>query len=602
MRDKYIKRSFTLLLVLFIMMIPFSFASEINDADTILMDESFQSNDLSTLSDDYMAVGGNVEENDSPSNDGDVKISDYGCWDDLSNDIQNLKPGDIYNIEHDYKKPDNASLCGININVDNVTINGNGHILEGNYKNIVRKDECINRLGNIFTVSSNNVKIINLTFTNGGYDLTDNEFMDVTLPSILTQIFGSMNLSSFHYNTEICDIDLISFSPLCWMGNDGICSDCRFLNNKAIIGSSISWYGNNGVIDNSLFLNNSASRLGGAIYLDGVNCTIMNSYFVNSTSKWANDTIYLGLDYEDGVFKEIHTENNNSNFCIDGRFSCFDPFCPMFDFNAVGSRIDFAKSIFDVLTFGDVNSDNDISYYGQILNGTDFVMTFLKNLDDGILIMQELYFANLTYDNQSSLIVDNVFNAWIAKNFTVNLIYLKYVNVSNIVDYDNAINLNGNKVFGKYLKLYKEYLESFGESKVTCVKGLGVNFLGQHAFKSHSTWKPNDMAFDTIHINGNNSSIIGDAGDRDEYSWAYLEDNCILAVDNLNITKFNHAIYNDGGSCILNNVIFYHNRMDYRIERDWGAAILNAGICMCTNCTFMENYCSNGGQFSLKAF
>ena len=144
----------------------------------------------------------------------------------------------------------------------------------------------------------------------------------------------------------------------------------------------------------------------------------------------------------------------NSNFCIDGRFSCFDPFCPMFDFNAVGSRIDFAKSIFDVLTFGDVNSDNDISYYGQILNGTDFVMTFLKNLDDGILIMQELYFANLTYDIQSSLIVDNVFNAWIAKNFTVNLIYLKYVNVSNIVDYDNAINLNGNKVFGKYLREY----------------------------------------------------------------------------------------------------------------------------------------------------
>ena len=52
------------------------------------------------------------------------------------------------------------------------------------------------------------------------------------------------------------------------------------------------------------------SFAGMSIYLDGVNCTIMNSYFVNSTSKWANDTIYLGLDYEDGVFKEIHTANN----------------------------------------------------------------------------------------------------------------------------------------------------------------------------------------------------------------------------------------------------------------------------------------------------
>ena len=33
-------------------------------------------------------------------------------WDDLNKDIQNLKPGDVYNIKHDYTKPNNASVIG----------------------------------------------------------------------------------------------------------------------------------------------------------------------------------------------------------------------------------------------------------------------------------------------------------------------------------------------------------------------------------------------------------------------------------------------------------------------------------------------------------
>ena len=35
--------------------------------------------------------------------------------------------------------------------------------------------------------------------------------------------------------------------------------------------------------------------------------------------------------------------------------------------------------------------------------------------------------------------------------------------------------------------------------------------------------------------------------------------------------------------------------MDYWIDRDWGAAIINTGIITCTDCSFFDNYAKNGG-------
>ena len=50
-----------------------------------------------------------------------------------------------------------------------------------------------------------------------------------------------------------------------------------------------------------------------------------------------------------------------------------------------------------------------------------------------------------------------------------------------------------------------------------------------------------------------------------------------------------------GGDCLFNDVNFHHNRIDYRIDRDWGAAILNTGNVICINCHFSDNYAKNGG-------
>ena len=66
------------------------------------------------------------------------EYDNHNGWDDLDKDIQNLQPGDVYNIKQDYIKPDNASVIGINIKADNITINGNGHVINGNINNILK--------------------------------------------------------------------------------------------------------------------------------------------------------------------------------------------------------------------------------------------------------------------------------------------------------------------------------------------------------------------------------------------------------------------------------------------------------------------------------
>ena len=112
-------------------------------------------------------------------------------WDYLGSDIQNLQFGDVYDIKHDYIKPDNASVIGINIKADNVTINGNGHVIYGNINNTIEDGEFIDGVGNIFTVSGDNVKIINLTISNAGYEAPIDSFK---LSSSKYNAFGGLNL------------------------------------------------------------------------------------------------------------------------------------------------------------------------------------------------------------------------------------------------------------------------------------------------------------------------------------------------------------------------------------------------------------------------
>ena len=126
-------------------------------------------------------------------------------------------------------------------------------------------------------------------------------------------------------------------------------------------------------------------------------------------------------------------------------------------------------------------------------------------------------------------------------------------------------------------------------------KELLVSFAGSYVFDCKSTWHLYD-GYDIICINGNGSRISVSTGDKDEEKWAHLEDSkCTFSVSDLTIEGFNMGIENLGCICILNNIKFNNNRMDYSIERDYGAGICNSGTSICINCSFTNNYCKYGG-------
>ena len=511
--------------------------------------------------------------------------NDHNGWDDLDRDIQNLQPGDVYDIKQDYMKPDNASVIGINIKADNVTINGNGHVIYGNINNILKDGESVDAAGNIFTVSGNNVKIYNLTISNAGYEAPADSFeLSSTIPTINVPP-DSWKRYIYLNNSQKIFLSGINFSPICWIGNNGICSDCVFRNNKAFAGGSITWIGNDGLVNNTKFINSSATRVGGAIYIFG-DSNHGNITCYNVSSGWIeNNAIYNPHAFVSPFYSEI--------VC-----------------NIFGTEMDFTKCLFDTLFYGGVRDLNGTICYAQI-NGTDLALTFAKDIHNlhtftflnrtwkiygpFITLTQTFYFENVVNNrNDSYHIADNIFHALQSLNFTIDYKRTLVENVIDVDSYKYVIDLKADEVFEHMPDYYTYYSAILPKTNINHFDVLRVDILND--IKSHKTWKPQNMGFDIIYIDGHNSTIDGDSGKRDEHKFASLSDgNYVFQVSNLVLWDFNNAIVNNGGYCICENVLFKENKMKYIIDQDFGAAIKNSGLTICNNCSFIKNYCSRGG-------
>ena len=105
-----------------------------------------------------------------------------------------------------------------------------------------------------------------------------------------------------------------------------------------------------------------------------------------------------------------------------------------------------------------------------------------------------------------------------------------------------------------------------------------------------------NSGFNITVINGNNATIHSTSSSSDENKWIINHDNNrTFFISNLTIEGFNTAVENLNGSCVFNNVIFKNNKKNYFFQRDDGGAIINAGLVICNNCTFINNYAKNGG-------
>ena len=537
-----------------------------NDVDNITFNEKLNNN---------MNVPANVSY-ESIQESGNV----LGDFDELNDNIQNLSPGDVYNIDKDYSFNGeiNQSKQFITIDKDNITINGNDHSIDGQYHS------------GLFKITANNVKIYNLTFINF-------EFQGVLITTPTNSTEKSCDDKTFYTYTK-------KYSPIEWLGDNGVISGCTFHENSAINGGALSWSGNNGIIDNCLFIDNIAQGVGGAIYIGGANNSIINSIFVNSSSQLSREAIYIDYKREN-----ITLKNNAYKDCIlyiDGVKTNIDVSYMKYSLKSpvADESINLVPLVYNVLTNGNLSYlDNGMMYYGEYDNNNqEFTLHITKYFGDisftknykfkRIVNVNDIFYDmiyNGDYENTMTFVKSiEIFSSTRLEDDYVTAISTSVKCFNNIIaylfNYDQTCLFDSNTILANTVR--HEYPISFG---------LNINFCESLTINCNHEFDLNAGGFDIVNINGHGTKIYTSSSDSDENKWAVLEGNKILSVSDLIIEGYNTAIKNLGGECILNSITFNHNRMDYWICKDYGAAIQSTGIVDCKNCTFTTNYAKYGG-------
>ena len=510
-----------------------------------------------------------VESDSNPSIEG-------NSFEDLKNDISNINPGDVYNMDRDYtfdaNTPGSKSTTRmLSIDKDNVTINGNGHVIDGSNK------------AAFFRITGNNVKIFNLTFING-------KSFSVSSAGVWGEFTPEQQASLGKFEK------VIDFSPICWMGSNGEISDCILQDNTAINGGAMTWMGSNGIINNIKFINNTATGIGGAIYIGGLYNNISNCMFINSTSLLSGEAIYV-----DRIHKNISLSNvsfKQDIFVIDGSYNGIDV-----DYLTYSCYYQVADKYIDLIPFVYKTIMNSGAIYidGQTYgiarnpffkdgNYTVFTLNIFREFkEDNIIYEKNYLFHNQTFNE--------VFKSILNREYRNSFAVFKNLYVKDLTDYENTCNANANILVynTKSMDIIRtDIFKNLEKSDnilhpLTCC--FNVTFAPGSVFNSNSKFNPD--GFNVVNINGNGARIKAVTEKDDEYTW--LENNGYYSISDLTIDGFNHGIVNLG-KCMLNNTHFENNHIVYKYEKeDWGAGILNVGICNCFNCTFTNNVANSGG-------
>ena len=277
--------------------------------------------------------------------------------------------------------------------------------------------------------------------------------------------------------------------------------------------------------------------------------------------------------------------------------------------NFVDKKIDIMPMINNALLD---NRENIPDFkYIALYNGTNFelIIDHPINEENNTYMMSLVYmFSNLTSANDIILKLQT-------DDYINSIMLTRTVHVNSIKSYEYACTTPKSASFST--NIINACLENFNKKENTVsLFNISSNNIGrtialshlkkynitfnyyvlfddQYTFNKNIVWDIDGLGYDIILIDGHNSTILGSAKETTEYTWANIG-NSFLYVNNINIEGFNNAIINRG-FCNLNNVILKDNKMKYTFDRDWGAGILNAGYCICNNCSFINNYASKGG-------
>lgn len=474
-----------------------------------------------------------------------------GYFNELRDIIMNLKDGDVYNLTKDYYFDNDCFYYPIKAN--NITINGNGHTIHG-YG--VLRSALINVIGD-------NVSVNGIIF----------DFEDV----------GNYWASSI----------------VSWKGNGGSLTDCAFIGNKAEYGGAIVWSGNDGIIENCLFVNDTARIAAGAIFITGTNNIIRNALIINCSSVMTGEAIYIDHKRKNLTMEDVYSDNETIIFLDEGAIkSDID----VTQFTGIGYYICIGRTVYEIseliylsIMKGGVKLNDEISCYCSYYNQSgDFVFTISKRYaQHDIEYSHNLYFKNI-FNNS----FNNVFTQLRAGNYETRLSITKTQYVGSEDEYKYAMGqfytIDSVVPIMEDLEYDLMRVNNLAQANPLTL-AYDVQFTKALIINSVLEWDLERSLFDVLNINGAGSTIRGSFDDDEEEKWVTLSENTVFTASNIKLEGFNTVIENIGGQCIFNHVIFNNNRMDYLIDRDWGAAILNTGMVTCINCSFTNNYAKNGG-------
>ena len=167
-----------------------------------------------------------------------------GSFTDLENLIKDAESGSTINLDSDYAYDEGFSINGITIN-KNITINGNGHTLDG--KNAAR----------ILNIDGGYVVLNNTVFRNG----------------YASNSIGAIRCSGAQLTITKCTF-IDNHANGTSAGNN------RFA--QGIVAGAVYIYSDNCIISDNRFINNTVSGSGGAVAIDGKNNLIEGNTFTNN--------------------------------------------------------------------------------------------------------------------------------------------------------------------------------------------------------------------------------------------------------------------------------------------------------------------------------
>ena len=270
------------------------------------------SGDAGAVSDEVLAVADEeiINENGGGENIGE---RDDGSSVALWNKIQN-SPGPVIKLENNYT----IGNSYINIERSDIVIDGQGHTIDGQEKQVI-----LNVIGsnvtfkNITFINTNNYMYVSTIYWRGaGGSVCDCSFVNC-------HASDSSSGGAIYWKGDggsVCDCSFVNChaddggGAIFWSGADGSVCDCSFVNchvSDSCSGGAIYWSGAGGSVCDCSFVNCHADR-GGAIYLDeGVE--VSGCIFVNNS---AGNGGTVDLYYKDCTVRDCIFINNTGNYTI----------------------------------------------------------------------------------------------------------------------------------------------------------------------------------------------------------------------------------------------------------------------------------------------